>query len=120
MTPVRRLAFTLPVIGLAAAVLAAQGEQRPPVFRSRTDIYEIAVTVLDRNRAPVPGLTAGQFTVTEGGRPIRISQFSEVSVPPSAGELPPSAEIASPDLRLSPFADRRLVAIVMDDFSIAS
>src|SRR5690349_10431922 len=116
----QRFLFVLPAWVVASALLIAQAEQRPPVFRSRAEIYEIAVTVLDRNRVPIEGLTADQFTLTEGGRPLRISQFSQVTLP--AAKDPPSqvVEVPSPDLKAARYADRRLVAIVLDDFTMAT
>ncbi|MCC7008929.1 MAG: VWA domain-containing protein [Acidobacteria bacterium] len=108
-------------IGLAAAgatIALAQGEQRPPVFRSGVELIELGIAVVDRNRQPVRGLSADDFTLLEDGTPQRIVQFSEVEVPARDGPIVMADEIAAPDLSAPQFADRRLVAIVLDDFGL--
>jgi hypothetical protein len=41
--------------------------QAPAQFRSGVDLITLDVTVLDRSRKPVLGLTADDFIVTDGG-----------------------------------------------------
>src|SRR5436190_21872370 len=70
----------------AAAPSHAQGEQ--PVFRGGVELIQLDVSVLDRNRQPVTGLNASDFTVFENGvqRPVRA--FTSVQLParrPDAG-----------------------------------
>ena len=83
------------------------------------DLVHLDVSVLDRDRRPVKGLTAEDFTVFEQGEPQRVAAFSAVDLPD-----PPPAPVAwmrdiAPDVkRNSDIADRRLVVIVMDDATI--
>lgn len=64
------------VIGLlfagVAAVLAADPLQQVPSgqaqFRAAVDLVQLDVSVLDRDRRPVRGLTAADFTILENGR----------------------------------------------------
>jgi hypothetical protein len=65
-------------------------EQQPapaqlPPFRVGVDALQLDVSVLDRNRRPVRGLTAADFTVLEDGKPSRIVAFSAVESAGSAG-----------------------------------
>ena len=59
----------------AASVLAIAQEAGQPTFRSGIDVVQVDVSVLDRSRVPVRGLTAADFIVLEDGkpRPIRSS-----------------------------------------------
>lgn len=56
-------------------------EAQPPVFRSDVDLVTLHVTVLDRNRRPVRGLTADDFTVIENGQPRAIVALDAIEVP---------------------------------------
>jgi VWFA-related protein len=61
-------------------VRAQDAGPQQPVFRADVDLIEMDVSVLDRNRRPVRGLTAADFTVTEDGRPQRIVAVSHVDL----------------------------------------
>jgi hypothetical protein len=57
----------------AGLLLSAQAPgERAQVFRSGVELVTIDVTVLDRQGAPMRGLTAPDFTVTVEGRPRRV------------------------------------------------
>lgn len=98
--------------------LVAQGDQRPPVFRSGVELFELDVTVLDRSRQPVRGLTADDFTVFDEGVPRPIVQFAEVEVPRRDGPVVSTDEVSAPDMTAPQWADRRLIVILLDDFGI--
>jgi len=72
---------------VAAAVFAGFGmapraqQQAPPTFRSGVDILNLDVSVLDKERRPVRGLTADDFTVLVEGKPRPVVAFSAVEVP---------------------------------------
>ena len=61
--------------------LHAQAPQPQPNFRGGTDLVQVDVSVLDRKRHPVRGLTVRDFTIFEDGQPRDIQAFSEVSLP---------------------------------------
>jgi VWFA-related protein len=89
---------------------------RPPQFRSGIDLVQVDVSVLDRTRRPVRGLTAAEFQVLENGRPQPIAAFQAVDMP---DELPPPTpwmRDVLPDVRRNDEAiEHRLIVIVMDD-----
>ncbi len=144
----RRLA-TLVVSAVVCAVLAGRAQQNPPaqppptqmppsaqtpppaqpptspqqpVFRGEVDVIRLDVSVLDKNRRPVRGLTGEDFTVIEDGKPQRIVAISEVDMAeqdpmPSAWMRHVPRDVAANDLS-DQVGDGRIVAIVMDDWNI--
>jgi len=117
----RRRAGSLPARLLALASLVsftsfdAFSFQQPPVFRSRSDIVHLDVSVLDKNRRPVRGLTQGDFTVLEDGKPQQVSIFEAIDVPDP--EPPPAAWIrdVTPDVTTNETRVTRLWVVVVDD-----
>ena len=105
----------------ALAVGAAQQAPTPtpgtaPSFRSGISYIELDASVLDRNRNPVRGLTAGDFTVLEDGQAQKILSFSEVNVPDPAPPPVPWMRDVTPDVQANDQSvDARLVVIFMDD-----
>ena len=74
------------VLGLVFAALTGrvagqQSDQGTPTFRSGVDLIQVDVTVLDKAGAPVPGLTAADFTVKINGKtqPVRTAAFVEAA-----------------------------------------
>jgi VWFA-related protein len=110
-----RRAALLAACGLAVLALGRLSAQQSPVFRAAVDIVDVDVSVLDRNRLPVTGLTADDFTVFEDGKPRPIVAFSAVDLPPRTRPSAPwMAEIA-PDLLTNAFPrEGRLVTILVD------
>lgn len=112
--------------GVAAVLLAvlvgvrlASQTQAPPTFRSGIDVVQVDVSVLDRNRHPVRGLTAADFTVLEDGKPREIVAFTPVELPARATAVDDGAaawtreiapDVASNDLP----REGRLVVIAFD------
>lgn len=80
----RRLILLLTCVlgGTALALEAEPQEPVAPTFRASTDLVDVDVSVLDRDRLPVRGLTAADFTVLEDGQPRPIVAFSAVELPP--------------------------------------
>lgn len=79
-----------PVLAAAACLLVAINvvlvarqtpPQAPPVFRTSIDLVHLDVSVLDKDRKPVRGLTAKDFTILEDGKPQNIAAFIPVDVP---------------------------------------
>jgi VWFA-related protein len=97
---------------------AAQQSQAP-TFRSKVEIVQLDVSVLDKRRQPVKGLTERDFTILEDGKPQKIVGFSTFDMddtpPPATGwmrDVPP--DVTTNDLK----AESRLFVLVMDDAMI--
>ena len=106
---------------LGAGVLA-QSPQQQPVFRTGVDVIRLDVSVLDKDRRPVRGLTPEDFTVVENGKPQRIVAVTEMAAAdqdptPSAWMRMVPPDVAANDLT-DMTGDGRFVAIVMDDWNI--
>ena len=121
MTPRTRCFIAL---GLLCALWPARpaGQQpgaQAPTFRGGVDLVHLDVSVLDRDRRPVRGLTPADFTILENGPPQQIAVFSAVEIEPPA---PPSAEWmreVAPDVRTNEgVEERRLFLLILDDAMI--
>ena len=111
---------------LLAASIAAQRNQplsqpQPPPaqFRAGVELVRLDVSVLDRNRRPVRGLTPADFTILEEGSLQKIVAFNAVDIPDPA---PPPTEWmrnVAPDVRTNEgVEERRLFLILLDDAMI--
>ena len=106
------------IVALAAVVPLAQPAQNP-TFRSGADVVRIDVSVLDKNRVPVQGLTAADFIVREEGKPRPVVAVGEVVLPPApappasvrTGQEDWTSEIA-PDIGTNQMDQARLFVIV--------
>ena len=93
-----------------------------PTFRSGADVVRIDVSVLDKDRVPVRGLSAADFIVREEGKPRPVVAVSEVVLPPAPAPPAPgrtdqhdwTTEIA-PDITTNQLDQARLLVIVLDD-----
>ena len=70
-----RLAILLTAAGAAAAAF-----QPTQTFRTGVDVVQVDVSVLDKGRRPVRGLSAADFTVLEDGKPRPVVAFVPVDV----------------------------------------
>jgi VWFA-related protein len=107
-------------VTLAAEAHQSQQRQEPPRFGAAVNLIEVDVSVLDRARQPVRGLTPADFTILENNIPQKIAVLSEIFVPDPA---PPTAtwmRTATPDVRVNTGAGSRLFVIVLDDAMIPS
>jgi VWFA-related protein len=102
---------------LAVSVLAAQ---QVPQFRAGVDVVEVEATILDANRRPVRGLSQAHFTILENDKPQPIILFSEEEYPEADGPLSTAVEDTAPDVSQRRYADRRLIAVVVDDYALPS
>ena len=100
---------------LTAVLVSAQNPPQAPTFKSKVDVVQLDVSVLDKNRQPVRGLTQADFTILEDGKPQPIVGFATFDVdsagPPVTGWM---RDIA-PDVATNDFKESRLFVIVMDD-----
>jgi VWFA-related protein len=116
----RRSFVSFAIAALCVTTLAALSRQTErPQFRTGVELVHLDVSVLDRDRRPVRGLTADDFTVLEDGRPQPIVVFNAVDIPDP--EPPPAEwmrdvapEVASND----GLHERRLFLILIDDAAL--
>lgn len=118
-------------------VLAVSGQQAPEApqagvtFKTTTQLVVVNVSAKDKNNDPIPGLTASDFTVTEDGKPQRISVFEyqqleepgapaaqpEPAARTASAQAPPPAERTPAAARASgpvKYKDRRLLVLFFD------
>ncbi len=114
--------FRYPVVCLLACLAmvpmahtAAQSPQ-PPQFRAGVDLVHLDVSVLDRNRRPVLGLTTADFTILEDGKPQAVSTFAAVEYPDAVPPTTAWMRDVPPDTRRNDvLEERRLFVLVVDD-----
>lgn len=71
-------AIVLGAIAASGVPGASQNVQPSPAFRTGVDVVLLDVSVLDRDRRPMTGLTAADFAVLEEGRAQPIVSFEEL------------------------------------------
>lgn len=119
----RRLVLVGAAVGLAALAggvpTSLDASTQAPQFRGAVDVIQLDVSVLDKNRRPIRGLTTANFTVLEDGKPQHIVTTAEID----AAERDPALsawmrhvphDIATNDL-VDQAGDGRLFGIVLDD-----
>jgi VWFA-related protein len=147
----RRILAALAAASLATAPLCAQSSQpqtvpvnprqgpAPPrttkpvpggkaTIRSTVSLVEIDVQVTNRDGKPVKGLTQEQFSVTEDGKPQKISTFeyNDIERVETAGkgeEAPvtvPLGTVTSPEEIKSVVRDHRMIVMFFDLTSLAA
>lgn len=107
------LCAALVVLGLVP--LPATSPQQQPQFRARTEIIRIDVSVLDRDRHPVRGLTAADFTIVENGRDYPVVALTEIDLEAPAVADPGWTKEVPFDVATNALQDDRLFVIVLDD-----
>ena len=102
---------------LSAALIGAGAQDRPPQapFRSGVDVIVLDVSVLDKNRHPVAGLTPSDFTVQIDGQPRPVVAFRAVDLPTSIPASAPWMREVSPDIATNTHPNGRVVVILIDD-----
>ena len=113
----RRLVACLGIVS-AAVTVAAQSPQPPDpqqIFRTGVDIVRLDVSVLDRNRKPIHGLRAEDFTVLEDGRPQPVVAFAAVDIPSATPVAAEWMRAVGSDVATNQLDLRRIVVILMDD-----
>ena len=107
----------------ALAIGAAQQPSAPPPdsipsFRSGIDIVELDVSVLGKDRMPVHGLTAADFTVIEDGKPQPIVAFDAVDLPDVNRQGAAWLREIAPDVATNRRDAQRVVMILLDDCDV--
>ena len=74
---------TRAAIALVLACTSIGSAQEPAVFRARTDVVLVPISVTDRNGRFVHGLTSEHLEIWEGGTRRAVKQFSAARVPVS-------------------------------------
>jgi VWFA-related protein len=105
------VACTTCVVGLLHAQQAPASPQQ--TFRSGVDVIQLDVSVLDRDRRPIRGLTAADFTVLEEGRARPIVAFRAIEVPPPVTVHAAWQRDVAEDVVTNAPSRGRVVAIVM-------
>jgi VWFA-related protein len=109
------------IIGVLLSLAALLGAQeQSPTFRGGTDLVTLDVSVIDKDRHPVKGLTTADFTVFEDGKPQPVVAFEAVDLPDAAAPSAPWLRDIAPDVVSNQHPSRRIVVIVMDDANTSS
>jgi VWFA-related protein len=113
---VRRDAVLLIAIVAIGAVLVGRAQQ-VPVFRASADIVQIDVSVLGRDRQPVHGLRAADFTVLDEGIEQPVVAFAAVDLPDRVRTGAPWTVTVAPDVVTNHLGAQRVVLVLFDDCS---
>jgi VWFA-related protein len=120
--PLRVIGSAVAPIVIALATAAVTAQDRPPqepVFRTRVDLVQVEVVVVDSRGQPVRGLTQSAFTLLDRKTPQPITAFEEVT---RASQ--PLAESRSAPTVAADVADNtsvstgRLIVLVIDDLHL--
>ncbi len=109
--------IAIQVLATATVISQGQAPQTRPPFRSGVELIQLDVAVLDDQRVPVRGLTAGEFTVFDNGAPTSIRAFTAVELSPGARASEPVwAQHVTRDVATNAVGEEegRLVVILMD------
>ena len=105
-------------LSLAATLVlaASQGPSQPQAtFRAGVDLVDVEVSVLDRYRLPVRGLTAEDFTVLEEGKARPVAAFTPVDLPMREHRSAAWMDDIPGDVQANDFArEGRLIVLLMD------
>ena len=114
-----RLVTGIALTATTTLIVAAQQQptQKPPVFRSNTELVEIDVVVIDKDGKRVHGLTKDDFVLKDRKKPQAIETFTEVQREiEREKELPPLPPETRVDVAVNTSAKSgRLVVMVLDD-----
>jgi VWFA-related protein len=110
------------MVGAALQILSAQDATQPPTFRTGVEVIQLDVSVLSKDRTPVRGLVAGDFTVLENGKPQRVVTLSTVEATDRDPVRSAWMRYATHDVAANDLADElgngRLFAVVIDDMNL--
>ena len=113
----RRPDAVLLIAIIAVGAIASGYAQQTPVFRATTDVVQIDVSVLDRDRQPVRGLSAADFTVLDGGIEQPVVAFAAVDLPDLVRAGASWTRDVAPDVVTNHLGAQRVVLVLFDDCS---
>ena len=108
----RFMSFMVTLV-VAASALGAQ--QQAPVFRAKTELLQLDVTVLDKKGVPVRGLTKDDFTLLEDNKPQTIQGFTAVDLPDRKIGGPAWGDRVASDVTSNEIENARIFVLVIDD-----
>ena len=120
--PTPRCAVRLVVCLACLATLNAQQPLSQPqvTFQSGVDLVQVDVSVLDKDRRPVRGLTAANFTILEDGKPRPVAAFTAVDL--AEREASPAraswVRDVTPDVTTNTMRPEGRLVVIMIDWSI--
>ncbi len=111
-----RLAF----VSIFAMLIAQLPPAQSPTFRTGVDVVQVDVSVLDKDRQPVRGLTQSDFTVLEDGkaRPIVAFVPVELAEAPQEQASAPWVRDVAPDVTTNRARPEGRLVMIMFDWSI--
>ncbi len=83
-----RAAIVSCLVFVFVALALPVAQQPPPTFRTGVEAVVLDVSVLDKDRRPVRGLTAADFTILEDGKPHDIRTFKAIDMEDVVETLP--------------------------------
>ena len=90
--------------------------QQTPVFRSRTTVVPLTVTVLDSKGVPIRDLKQSDFTVLENNRPREIVSFFPQEMKPIQGGVAPVAGLPrAPGEEMTPQKGRTFLIVLGEE-----
>jgi VWFA-related protein len=100
----------------------SQSTQQPatPQFRASSDLVVVDVSVLDRGRRPIRGLSIDDFTVLDEGIRQTITTFQSIDVPEVDVPSAKWTNRVTLDVQSNDIPDGRLVLLYMDERSRSS
>ena len=106
--------FVMAALVTSALLLRAQ-EPSSPTFRAGVDLIQLDVSVLDKNRHPVRGLTAKDFVVLDEGKAQDIVAFKAVDVPDRVSPPAEWLRDVPVDVANNHLDESRIVVVVIDN-----
>jgi VWFA-related protein len=116
-----RIGFAVLALGVlltAALTASRQDAATSQTFRGGVDLIRLDVSVLDRHRNPVSGLTAADFSVIEDGQPRPIATFAAVELPPPVQPTASWMNAVAPDVTTNAHVGGHALVILIDDGSL--
>ena len=94
-------------------------QEPAPTFRSAVDLIQLDISVLDKARRPVHGLSAADFTVRVDGVVRPVVAFKAVDLPPAPPPpVAPWMRDVAPDVATNSHPGGRAIVIVIDDHTV--